>query len=309
MVLFGEMMSVAGFNRKGDNYFHARASVDPPAHLVSLVFPFMEDAKDYYEDRPNPAFQGIYALFRQLVVVLLQDSVILKTLFPHLRIWTHVVFARLEYKHFEKKLLAVLKSDAVKEPVGLQIKNLTPVIPSQMEGSNLKTKVFGDIISEMKTQMAANYAAMTNTIASNHAIMVNMVATNADMTSLFAVHHAAISNMVSTNRAAMAETNSRFLRALTTIGDSIDSGFHISPNLSVASGLSVLLGSEIGGAGSPTSKPSLDLLVPHPVHQDRCMARDKFVIFDGAMMESPGSVEIIWKEHSVGVGDKHQGDG
>jgi len=164
VVPFEGMMSMAGFARNGEDYFLARALVDPPAILREMIFPFMEEAKEWYDLQPskNATFEGVYDMLMELRVVLMQDSVLLKKSHPILRIWQHPIFEDPTYLVFEKQLNAVLASTAIQEPLNLQITKLVPALATQMLASNTKIGVVADCylrmdntISTLDTRLAS----------------------------------------------------------------------------------------------------------------------------------------------------------
>src|SRR5262249_1999012 len=117
------MRSMAGFSASVQgNFFLPRARVVPPRSLEQAVWPFVDESLAWFDsgvadddkctldagppssnpaaaldtaaDRHDLAAQGFLRLLRQLRVILLQDSVIMRQEFPAHPLWADPLFER-----------------------------------------------------------------------------------------------------------------------------------------------------------------------------------------------------------------------
>jgi hypothetical protein len=104
-----------------------RASIAPPSHLLSLIWPKLDAWKDPF--RPNDLVaEGLINLLLYLREVILQDSVILRERFPNSPIWNHPVFQHKAYEWFYARIRdAVSPSVEGEQPNKLAL--LTQVMP------------------------------------------------------------------------------------------------------------------------------------------------------------------------------------
>jgi hypothetical protein len=82
-------------------------------------------------------------LLKYLRRVILQDSVILRDIFPDHPIWKYFVFHTDQYAAFREQILVVLKDK--KDPANVQIKTALPLIANRMNMNieDIKTTVLG----------------------------------------------------------------------------------------------------------------------------------------------------------------------
>jgi hypothetical protein len=78
-----------------------RDAITPPDELISMIWP---DLDKYGPETLNKvddlAAEGFIALLRHLHVVILQDSIPLRKVFPEHPIWNHPVFHHAVYPSF-----------------------------------------------------------------------------------------------------------------------------------------------------------------------------------------------------------------
>ena len=89
-----------------------------------------EEEEEEEDDRHDLAGQGFLRLLRQLRVILLQDSVLMRQEFPDHPIWADPIFARDDYAAFAKDVKLSLLD--VEEPEEIQIRKTLPAIAERL---------------------------------------------------------------------------------------------------------------------------------------------------------------------------------
>ena len=148
------MRTIASFREEGSGFYLPRAKVDPPEALQRQIWPKIDGQLQKYAEfdphavnnaikRPNLAEAGFLRLLKYLRRVILQDSVILRDIFPDHPIWKHFVFHTDQYAAFREQILVVLKDK--KDPANVQIKTALPLIANRMNMNieDIKTTVLG----------------------------------------------------------------------------------------------------------------------------------------------------------------------
>lgn len=110
------IQATAGFPPERGAYHLARGSVRPPDSLVLQIFPQVEEWAVRFEFGtdgcvPSAAAGGFLTPLRELRVVILQDSVFLRDIWPTLAAWKHPVFSTVEYATFASQLKEASKSE------------------------------------------------------------------------------------------------------------------------------------------------------------------------------------------------------
>ena len=151
--------SMAGFTPLAGNFYLPRAKVQPPPSLIDAVWPWVDQwlawlkahtgpsevgredglggvAAAAYEDLPlqdlpsdkedptDIAAQGFLQLLKELRVILLQDSVIMRTEFPDHPIWNDPLFGRADYAEFAAGVHLSLEDIALPDEV--RLRNVLP---------------------------------------------------------------------------------------------------------------------------------------------------------------------------------------
>ena len=151
------MRVMAGFRDERGSFFLPRASVEPPPELTRLIWPevdewlakmdaFRPGSKCNQVQRLDLAGSGFLRLLRVLRTVILQDSVVLRELFPEHPIWKADVFASEAYQAFAVKIAAA--SESGEDPEDLQIKKSLPILYDRM--STLREDVKQSVKQEVK---------------------------------------------------------------------------------------------------------------------------------------------------------------
>jgi hypothetical protein len=163
------MRSMAGFNPSVQgNFYLPRARILPPRSLEQAVWPFVDEWLAWFDatttddkmegscsyispptptpcncekgaaeagmkveaDHQDLAAQGFLRLLKQLRIILLQDSVIMRCEFPAHPLWADPVFERDDYQVFAKDVeLSLLE---VEEPEDVQIRRTIPAIAERL---------------------------------------------------------------------------------------------------------------------------------------------------------------------------------
>ena len=108
------MRSTAGWPQEGKAYFLPRAQELPEEALCSRIWPevdrWLKRMESFHPDRDDNEVvrldltgTGFLRLLRELRVILLQDSVILRKQFPHHPLWKDSLFNCPEYLRFTKR--------------------------------------------------------------------------------------------------------------------------------------------------------------------------------------------------------------
>jgi Centromere DNA-binding protein complex CBF3 subunit, domain 2 len=122
----GFMRSMAGLPKKGKGYFLPRAREVPGEGLCSKIWPevdvWLERMEAFHPDRAdNEVFWadlagwGFLRLLRELRVILLQDSVMLRQEFPMHGLWKDSLFRSEEYRKFAERVEGTLTLDQVSQ--------------------------------------------------------------------------------------------------------------------------------------------------------------------------------------------------
>jgi hypothetical protein len=144
--------SMAGFepSNRGD-YFIPRAKIQPPSSLIREVWPWVDEWLQWFkahgqndfspapglitpvpeeEEQDDLAAQGFLRLLDQFRTIFLQDSVILRDLFPTHPIWTDPVFVREDYQEFAVQVKSCLSN--IETPEEIQIRQTLPAIAQRL---------------------------------------------------------------------------------------------------------------------------------------------------------------------------------
>lgn len=106
---------VVGHPNEG-HYFVDRAQIQPPASLLSKVFPLVERDLGLYNDgtyESSLSGQGFLRLLRYLKTVFLQDSVILREQWPEHPNFQDPLFKTEEYQTLAAEVLATCGNPVV----------------------------------------------------------------------------------------------------------------------------------------------------------------------------------------------------
>ena len=130
------MRTMAGFPRQGSFYL-PRADVIPPPALTQHVFPDVEGWLNCFDGVPgteNPesdlAGQGFLRLLQELRTVFLQDSPILRSMFPHHAIWEHALFDSPAYEAFAGEV--ILAHGKMDVPEDIQLRQSMPAMEEKV---------------------------------------------------------------------------------------------------------------------------------------------------------------------------------
>lgn len=126
--------SLAGFNSQGGEFFLPRAEVKITDRLKEQVFPQVVTMERLFSTGKvqDIAGQGFLRLLEYLETVLLQDSVVLRQMFPLHPIWNHPLFASSDYAEFSSVAIDLIKSTAG-EQVHPTIRAALPVLTNVVE--------------------------------------------------------------------------------------------------------------------------------------------------------------------------------
>jgi hypothetical protein len=149
------MRTMAGFREKRGSFYLPRAKIDPPESLQRQLWPeidgwlakyeeFNPRATDNAVERPDLAGAGFLRLLKYLRVVILQDSVVLRDLFPNHPIWKYYIFHTEQYVVFREQVLVALKDK--ENPADVQIKMALSFVADRMNMNteNIKATVLGE---------------------------------------------------------------------------------------------------------------------------------------------------------------------
>jgi hypothetical protein len=125
---------VAGHSAQG-LYFIDRAQIQPSEKLKSHIFPNVRrDLANYDNDiyPPNCSGQGFLLLMEQMKTVFLQDSVLLRALYPDHPNFEAALFKSPEYTAFAEKVLAACKDPEVSR--NKRMHAVMPTIADEIQG-------------------------------------------------------------------------------------------------------------------------------------------------------------------------------
>jgi hypothetical protein len=128
-----------------DIQLNAAAEGDPPSYDIGLQ---PMDASE--EDRDDLAGQGFLRLLKELRTVFLQDSVIMRRMFPDHVIWTDPIFVREDYRRFAEELELSLTD--LEEPEEIRIRRTLPAIAERL-----------NVVKQGITQSINEWGAKTQT--------------------------------------------------------------------------------------------------------------------------------------------------
>jgi hypothetical protein len=183
--------SMAGFNPSVQgNFYLPRAKVLPPQSLEQAVWPFVDEWISWFDshvdadadndvdadtdDRKDLAAQGFLRLLRELRVILLQDSVILKREFPAHPIWMDPVFTRADYLTFAQQVeLSLLDME---EPEEIQIRKTLPAIAERLSVIQQSlTRDYNELRSAMEQRLGKIESQLSNLFEGQITINLNTV--------------------------------------------------------------------------------------------------------------------------------------
>lgn len=103
-------------------------------------------------------------LLKVLRRVFLQDSVLLKKVFPGHRIWKHDLFQGAEYKEFERKLTAAMLSE--RDPTELSLERTMPELMEYLKASGQSQRQDIQILKDVVAKNTAAVDKNTKAVAS-----------------------------------------------------------------------------------------------------------------------------------------------
>jgi hypothetical protein len=139
------MRAMAGHPQKAGCFDVRRGNVEVPEELLSMVWPHLEQWKDH---RPGYAKSGqledlaaggFIDLLFYLREVVLQDSAILRDIFPENSVWKHPVFQHEMYRPFAE---SVLKFERDSQPAGQLelIQSALPALNDYLQSNDLRNR-------------------------------------------------------------------------------------------------------------------------------------------------------------------------
>jgi Centromere DNA-binding protein complex CBF3 subunit, domain 2/Transcriptional activator of glycolytic enzymes len=153
------MRKMAGFPEEAGSFYLPRAEVEPPPALTREIYPEVDEWLAKMEafqagsvhnevERHDLAGSGFLRLLRVLRAVFLQDSVVLRPLFPDHPVWKADVFITDAYRAFATQVTAAC--EAAEEPGDLQVKKALPVVHDQLNALRAEMRMMR---TEMQTEM------------------------------------------------------------------------------------------------------------------------------------------------------------
>jgi hypothetical protein len=145
--------------------------VTPPDVLLSTVFPFVDNTMEAYQHQ-QPTDQhvstgGFLMLLKRLRVVLLQDSVLLKKLYPAHKLWRHELFRSHEYVRFEQELTAAMATQQT--PQSRTLEEVVPVLLDHLQAQHKMVTTQIERKTEALDGKVTNLSSMLERIVSNGA--------------------------------------------------------------------------------------------------------------------------------------------
>jgi hypothetical protein len=153
--------SSAGFApRAQGDYYLPRAKITPPSSLVNALWPWIDQWQAWFnrnlgkpdsintsygdpplipllpeeEDRTDLAAQGFLKLLAELRIIILQDSVLLRTEFPQHPLWRDPIFLREDYLRFAHDVELSVRD--IEEPDELRLRRVIPDVLNRMNISH-----------------------------------------------------------------------------------------------------------------------------------------------------------------------------
>ena len=110
------MRSMAGHPSQMGCFEVPRASVAPPDALLSMIWPELDAWKGRFGPQPDQvndlAAMGVTDLLFYFREVIVQDSVVLRPMFPSSPVWAHPVFQHEAYEPFARNVEACLREES-----------------------------------------------------------------------------------------------------------------------------------------------------------------------------------------------------
>ncbi|KAE8260366.1 hypothetical protein A4X13_0g385 [Tilletia indica] len=123
------MRALAGFPTKPGSYFLPRATINPPPALLAMIWPGVETAQIGIETgayEKDLAAQGFLRLLVYLRIVLIQDAVVMRKLYPSLPFLQHSIFSTPIFLSFAKDLETALELN--ERPLSVSVNEVLPEI-------------------------------------------------------------------------------------------------------------------------------------------------------------------------------------
>ena len=157
--------TMTGFPRQG-SFYVPRADVVPPQEVSQHVFPDVEGWLDCFNgvsgtEQPESdlAGQGFLRLLQKLCTIFLQDSVILRSMFPQHPIWEHMLFDSPAYETFAKEVLIAHAKTEIPEDVQLR-----QAMPAMEEKVSTLQQVISEKVDYWGQHNAAKLDVVNNSI-------------------------------------------------------------------------------------------------------------------------------------------------
>lgn len=145
--------ALAGFHAAGGGYFLPRAECSVPDEITSQVFPEISSMQQHLEEiqQQEIAGHGFLRLMKWLRTVLVQDSVLLKRLYPTHPLWSHELFHSAAYEAFAQEAerrLQASTTDDLTNSVRTALPIMSDVVQSGLASVGLRLAAMENIISQ-----------------------------------------------------------------------------------------------------------------------------------------------------------------
>ncbi|ETI55557.1 hypothetical protein F443_01771 [Phytophthora nicotianae P1569] len=159
------MRTLAGFEPSRGNFFVARASVEPPRVLQSMIFPQVEKWQHAINDgkaEQSIAAGGFLELLQYLRKVILQDAVFLQDFPPHHPVWQHDIFSSDEFMKFKGETRKTIYT--MENPADQRLQKAMPILKARLEGAHQDLKTSIDRVSSTVDAIEGNIADILRTL-------------------------------------------------------------------------------------------------------------------------------------------------
>src|SRR5579859_288032 len=143
-------------SRDAGHYYLKRGQLEPPESLLKTIFPRIEESYEIVMSPPRNKQDKAAAAFLQMMqwfrVLILQDVVELKPLYPDSSLWTHAPFNTAEFAEYQQRAQRAQIVDPV--PKAMEIERIMPEVALQLWSTReVFSHEISAVSSTVKSQM------------------------------------------------------------------------------------------------------------------------------------------------------------
>src|SRR5579859_1443654 len=146
-------------SRDAGHYYLKRNQLEPPESLLKTIFPRIEESYGIIMSPPRNKRDKAAAAFLQMMqwfhILILQDAVELKPLYPDSPLWTHAPFNTAEFAEYQQRAQQAQIVDSV--PKAMEMECIMPEVALQLRSTrevfSHEISVVSSTVNRIESQM------------------------------------------------------------------------------------------------------------------------------------------------------------